>query len=192
MQKIPSVFLRDFDGDPRFVLPTVTPGCEWVLTNEGIATRKRDGTACRIDERGKLWRRYDAKEGKEPPTGFIPAQAPDLKTGHWPGWIPVGDGPQDKWYHAAPWPTEPGTYELCGPKFQTNAELLSEHTFFRHGGEPIAVPTLSLNPTVAYTQLHDILAANYIEGIVWHHPDGRMAKLKRSDFGLSWLPKRER
>ena len=25
-----------------------------------------------------------------------------------------------------------------------------------------------------------------IEGIVWHHPDGRMAKIKRRDFGLSW------
>ena len=25
-----------------------------------------------------------------------------------------------------------------------------------------------------------------IEGIVWHHEDGRMAKIKRSDFGIKW------
>ena len=24
------------------------------------------------------------------------------------------------------------------------------------------------------------------EGIVWHHPDGRMAKIKRKDFGFDW------
>lgn len=23
-------------------------------------------------------------------------------------------------------------------------------------------------------------------GVVFHHPDGRMAKIKRSDFGLAW------
>lgn len=30
------------------------------------------------------------------------------------------------------------------------------------------------------------LAENVIEGLVWHHPDGRMAKIKRRDFGLKW------
>jgi hypothetical protein len=24
------------------------------------------------------------------------------------------------------------------------------------------------------------------EGIVWHHPDGRMAKVKARDFGIRW------
>ena len=67
MKKIPSLFMRDFAGDPRRVLPALTPGCEWVLHNEGVATRKRDGTACLVDEVGRLWRRYDAKGGKQPP-----------------------------------------------------------------------------------------------------------------------------
>lgn len=30
------------------------------------------------------------------------------------------------------------------------------------------------------------LAEWMIEGLVWHHPDGRMAKIKRRDFGLKW------
>ena len=25
-----------------------------------------------------------------------------------------------------------------------------------------------------------------VEGIVWHHPDGRMVKIKRKDFGFKW------
>ena len=30
------------------------------------------------------------------------------------------------------------------------------------------------------------VANNNLEGIVWHHPDGRWAKIKRRDFGLKW------
>lgn len=33
--------------------------------------------------------------------------------------------------------------------------------------------------------IRDFLDENaHIEGIVWHHPDGRMAKIKAKDFGL--------
>jgi len=190
MKKIPSLFVRDFENDPKLVLPLLTPGCEWVLAGEGTPTRKRDGTACLIDDFGWLWRRYEAKHGKTPPEGFSPAQpAPDPKTGHWPGWLMVRQSaPQDKWYFAATWPTGPGTYELCGPKFQSNAEGLAAHVFFRHGGE-----VLQLQPRVhegdiveVYTSLRFVMARFEMGGIVWQHPDGRMAKLKRSDFGFAW------
>ena len=26
----------------------------------------------------------------------------------------------------------------------------------------------------------------FLEGVVWHHPDGRMVKIKRKDFGYKW------
>jgi hypothetical protein len=32
--------------------------------------------------------------------------------------------------------------------------------------------------------LRDWLSLVNIEGLVWHHPDGRMAKIKLRDFGL--------
>lgn len=32
--------------------------------------------------------------------------------------------------------------------------------------------------------LRSYLANKDIEGIVWHHPDGRMVKIKGKDFGL--------
>jgi hypothetical protein len=197
VKKIPSLFVRDFEGDPRFVLPVLTPACEWVFRGEGIPTRKRDGTACMVDEQGRLWRRYDAKNGKTPPAGFQPAQAAaDEITGHWPGWLLVGAGPQDKWYHVTPAPTTPGTYELCGPKFQNNAEDLPEHIFFRHGGElvedfPTQVELATIwattdNTAALFAFLRAVFSRLSMEGVVWHHFDGRMVKLKRSDFGYTW------
>ncbi len=191
MKKIPSLFMRDFDGDPARVLPIVTAGCEWVLADEGVATRKRDGTATMVDTDGALWRRYDAKGGKTPPDGFVSAQPePDHVTKHWPGWLKVGNGPQDKWYHATKWPRSPGTYELCGPKFQTNAENLIGHEFFRHGLEVVSMPRMADLAALDVAGVFKLLSGYFqhldMEGVVWHHPDGRMAKLKRSDFGLDW------
>jgi hypothetical protein len=34
-----------------------------------------------------------------------------------------------------------------------------------------------------FVGLREYLSGRDIEGVVWHHPDGRMAKLKGSDFG---------
>lgn len=96
MKKIISLFQRNYDGD-RLVRNEVVPGAEWVLSGDGVATRKWDGTCC-MARNGKLYKRYDAKAGKKPPEGFEPAQEPDPVTGHWPGWLLIGAGPEDK-YH---------------------------------------------------------------------------------------------
>jgi hypothetical protein len=150
VQKIISLFKRDYEGT-RQVYDEVVPGAEWVLAGRGVATEKYDGTCCMVRD-GKLYKRYDAKHGKTPPPLFEPAQDPDPATGHWPGWVPVGDGPADQWHVAALQASGAigdGTYELMGRKCK-------------------AIPS------------------NPIEGIVWHHPDGRMVKIKRRDLGLPW------
>lgn len=179
MEKIISLFQRNYDGD-RLVRDEVVPGAEWVLAGEGIATRKWDGTCCKVED-GNLYKRYDAKHGKAPPVGFIPAQDPDPITGHWPGWILVGDGPEDRWHREA-WAAEryslqDGTYELCGPKVQKNPEGLAIHHLIRHG-------TIHLDAPRTFAELREWFQRQDIEGIVWHHPDGRMVKIKRRDFGL--------
>lgn len=188
MRKIPSLFVRDWNGDRRLVTREVNPECQWVLDGEGIATRKYDGT-CVLVRDGRLYRRYDAKHGKAPPSGFEPAQpAPDEATGHWPGWLPVGDEPESRWHKAAfaaAMATErttlhDGTYELCGPHFQANPERLATDGFVRHGKAAVWIDFLT------FDGIRDALADLEIEGIVWHHLDGRMAKIKRSDFGLEW------
>ena len=183
MHKIPTLFKRDYDGN-RLVYNEVVEGCEWVVSGEGQATEKFDGTSCLVNASG-YFKRYDAKAGKTPPDGFIPAQdAPDEVTGHWPGWLRVGDGNEDKWhregYHNSVESLPRGTYELVGPKVQGNPYRLEHHELWRHGVQKLP------DAPRDFDGLRDWLATHEVEGIVWHHPDGRMCKLKRRDFGLPW------
>lgn len=181
MQKIPTVFVRDMQT--RQLSQLVTPGCVWVIDGEGVATEKIDGTACLVRD-GKLYRRYDAKVGRTPPADFEPAQPEaDAHTGHWPGWVPVGDGPDDQYHREAwaEWDTwEDGTYELVGPKIQGNPYNLTTHSLVKHGGDVLEIPHLT------FSGIRLFLARHQMEGIVWYHPDGRKAKIKRNDFGLKW------
>lgn len=177
MNKIISLFQRNYGGD-RLVRNEVVPGAEWVVAGEGVPTRKWDGTCCMVRS-GVLYKRYDAKHGKTPPVGFQPAQDPDPVTGHWPGWIAVGEGPDDRWHRAAFKGTEAdGTYELLGPKVQGNPDGYSEHVLVPHGAEFVA------NCPRDFDGLREFFASHDMEGVVWHHPDGRMVKIKAKDFGL--------
>lgn len=184
MRKILSLYQRNYETD-RLVRDEVVPGAEWVLAGEGVATRKVDGTCARV-LLGRLFKRYDAQHGKTPPAGFEPAQDPDPLTGHWPGWIAVGEGPDDRWFREA-WAAEPGlpdgTYELCGPKVQGNPEGFPSHVLVPHGKEVLA------DAPRTFEGLKAFLLSRSIEGIVWHHPDGRMVKIKKRDFVKSG-PKR--
>lgn len=189
MQKIISLFQRNYDGD-RLVRDEIVPGAEWVVNGEGVATVKHDGTCCMVDD-GVLYKRFDAKRGKQPPLGFQPAQEPDEQTGHWPGWVPVhSDDPASRWHCEAVAPNPvthcnlpDGTYELVGPKVQGNPYHLERHVLWAHGHEHIYVPA------VAYEGLREFLRKMPFEGVVWHHPDGRMVKIKRRDFGFPWPTK---
>lgn len=159
----------------------MVPDAEWVLAGEGVATRKWDGTPFLVRE-GRLYKRYDAKHGKTPPANWEPLQpAPDPESGHWPGWLPVGDGPEDAAIREAAqvgMPGIDGTYELCGPKVNRNPEDFPTHVLVPHGARRLDDAPRSFEELRAYFQAHDI------EGIVWHHPDGRMVKIKGKDFGI--------
>lgn len=184
MKKIISLFQRNYDGD-RLVRNEIVPGAEWVVNGEGVATRKFDGTCCMI-RNGNLYKRYDVKKGKTHPDGFEPAQEPDAVTGHWPGWLPVNNNTEDRWhieaakatmnFHVAGGNYYDGTYELCGPKINGNPEHFENHVLIRHGVE--ILPDVPRD----YEGLKKYLDGS-IEGIVWHHPDGRMVKIKAKDFG---------
>lgn len=187
MKKIPSVFKIDWTDHKRGqVLDEVNPGCEWVLEGSGYPTRKWDGTACLIQD-GVLYKRYDRKkdkntdEYKQAPEGWFPAQDPDPITGHWTGWMPIG--PNDKWHQEVlPLVQQlpDGTYELVGPKINGNPEHICMHVLIQHGNMYYDVSDRSREG------LKKFLEENEIEGLVFHHPDGRMAKIKRKDFGIPW------
>lgn len=176
MRKIPTLFLRD-ENDRRYVTRQVNPDTAWVLDGEGVATRKFDGTCTMLDESGRWWARREVKPGKAAPAGFV-AEQTDEVTGKTMGWEPIEQSPFVKAFRSTdPVPTEPGTYELCGPKVNGNPEQFPEHELIRHG-----VAALTGVPT-NYDDLARYLGDGFpYEGIVWRHPDGRMAKIKRRDF----------
>lgn len=183
MKKIPTLFVRDAE-DRRYVTGEVAPGCEWVLAGEGVATRKYDGTCMMRDEHG-WWARREVKPGKQAPTSFVLVER-DENTGKGIGWIPALESPFVKYFreaiegkHGLPH----GTYELVGPKINGNPERLDSHRLVSHENaeripffDPMPQTLDELAPTFA------LLEKNGIEGVVWHHPGGRMAKLKVKDF----------
>ncbi len=189
MRKIPTLFVRD-PANPSRVTPEVAPGCEWVLAGEGRATRKLDGTACTFVG-GHLHKRREVKPGQAPPPGFVVAGEENGKT---QGWVPVGDGPEDTAHREAlehieltaagrrtaergGWEPDDPTFELLGPKVQRNPEGIADHRLYTHGAWSLP------DAPRTFAELDGYLAEQDIEGIVFHHPDGRMAKIKGRDFG---------
>ena len=183
MQKIPTLFLKDLNN-LALVTAEPNPLCQWVFDGDGVATRKFDGTAAAIID-GILYKRYDVKKGRQVPLNAIPCQDPDSITGHWPHWVRVNSSnKEDKYFYEAlikQFPLKNGTYELCGPKVNGNHEGLSEHELIEHGGERYISPLSMLT----YENLKLFLTNENIEGIVFHHKtDGRMCKIRKSDFGI--------
>lgn len=180
MQKITTLFKKNPENLGR-VINEVNPGNEWVFNGEGKATRKFDGTAAAIIN-GELYKRYDVKKGKTVPIGAMPCQDPDEITGHWPHWVKCDrNKPEDKYFFEAfdqsnLWTNS--TYELCGEKVQGNPEKLKGHNLIRHG----SFICVGLDRT--WEGIKEYLEANDFEGIVFHHPDGRMCKIRKSDFGI--------
>lgn len=183
MKKLSTLYKKD-PNDLGRVINQIDPQNEWVFKDKGVkATRKWDGAACAIIN-GHLYKRYDAKKGKTPPEFAIPCQDPDPITGHWPHWVLCDHlKPEDKYFIRA-WInsgyTEDGTYEFVGPKSQGNPEKLTENTLVRHGADDLDL-TLGI---YGYEDFKQYLLTVDIEGIVFHHPDGRMCKLRKSDYGI--------
>lgn len=184
MQKIQTLFERDWDGDRSRVLPQFAAGTEWVAAGEGVATRKYDGSAVLVED-GKLFKRLAIKEDATPPEGFIEVEREqNERTGVVKiiGWVLVSDGAEDSWHRDAfalyDYELPNGTYELLGPKVQGNPEGMENHVLLLHGDTLIEDAPTDFEGLLAFFEAHDV------EGIVWHHPDGRMAKIKARDFGL--------
>ena len=194
MKKIPTLFKREYENNHVIrTLPIVTPGMEWVLAGEGLATKKLDGACCAIID-GVFYKRYDAKNGKPVPEGAIKCQDdPDPITGHWPCWVKVDKkNPVDKWFLEAYYVTsmwtnqgltlEDGTYEAIGLHFNGNPYKMNEDYIVRHGISPIDVER-------SFDGIKKYLKEHYIEGIVFWKDGEPKCKIKRSDFGFEWNEK---
>ena len=191
MRKIPTLFRRDPD-DRRYVLPEVTPGCEWVLAGEGRPTQKFDGTCVMLDSDLAWWARREVKPGRTAPPDFV-AVSTDEVTGRTVGWEPVEQSAFARWHDEAlrqagdtdipghDRPLLPGTYELIGPKVNGNPERSESHRLVPHATTPtMPLPDLSFEGIRAAALRW---GADGVEGVVWHHGDGeRFVKIKARDF----------
>lgn len=189
MKKIPTLFERQFGNHEVIgITDNITSGCEEALLH-GQATIKVDGACCAIIG-GELYKRYDAKKGKKPPEGAIPCCDPDPITGHWPHWVKVGDGPEDKWFRKA---FENSSYiadlgpctltcEAVGPHFQGNPYELVDDLLLIHG-------TAKVDVDRNFFSIKEWLENHYEEGLVFWLNGEPVCKIKRSDFGLPWNQK---
>lgn len=184
MKKIPTLFEREYKNHKVVgIKPNVTPGMEWVLNGDGIATIKIDGSCCAIIN-GELYKRYDAKKGKKPPVGAIPCSEPDPVTEHWPHWVKIDEkNSVDKWFIVAMQNTigelQDGTYEAIGPHFQGNPYNQNVDALYKHGKDIINVER-------TFDGIKKYLFEHKIEGIVFWKDGEPQCKIKRSDFGFKW------
>ena len=175
MKKMPTIFQRNYDNRAN-AFNMQHPDCEWVFNGEGVATRKWDGTCCMIKD-GDYYKRICVKKNKIPPQGFIEEQF-DERTGKAFGWVPVTE--DDKWHIEAMYVDLPdGTYELIGPNVHGNPEGFVRHDLLSHKHVSIYRGILR-----TFNGIRDFMKDKNIEGIVFQHPDGRMAKIKKSDYGM--------
>ncbi len=183
VEKIPTLYERD---DRFHVVDAPRPECKWVFDGEGTPTEKLDGTNLRLTVRsGQLVR----VEKRRNPSKVQKQQ------GIVDGWYSDSDphSAEDKWVLAAAkntdvsgWPDGEHPCEALGPRIQGNPLELSDHLCVPFNLE---VPLYRDVPR-DYEGLREFLATlesafspgHLAEGIVFHHPDGRRAKIKRKDF----------
>jgi len=175
------MFVRDETVKGHPVTDQIKPECQWVLDGEGIATVKLDGTNVKV-ENGQLFKRQKPKEADYDDAAYVPCDR---------------SNPADRWAFEAfnAGHQGNGIYELVGPKVQGNPQGHASHTLVkvvpflpRLGAIDSEVRSVFYGRT--FDGLKRWLLDHRVEGIVFHHPDGRMAKIKRRDFGLPWPMKR--
>lgn len=183
MEKIPTIFERD---DRFHVVDKPRAECEWVFAGAGRATEKLDGTNARLTVRSGTIVRVEKRRN--------PSKA-QKAAGIVDGWYVDTDeqGSEDKWLREAAantvvtsWPDGEHSVEALGPRIQGNPLGLAEHICVPFN---LAVPDYQDAPRT-YAELNEWLGTlesryapgHLAEGVVFHHPDGRRAKIKRKDF----------
>jgi len=173
-------------GSDYVCIDKLKPDCEWVI-HEGFATEKLDGTNVMIWVRGEtvlaFFRRITPPREQSP--------SPLDKFGLYEE-VNRSD-PNSKWIIDAlnntdlsGWPDGDHCCEAIGPKIQGNPLGLASRRC-----EPLdlwpfiyeSFPRTFNEIRSALENLESLCSPGHIaEGVVFHHPDGRRAKIKRRDL----------
>lgn len=187
MNKIPTIFKRNWEGD-RKVINEYTDGVTADLLNQCVATEKVDGTNVRITVRNGMVVRLEKRRN--------PTKLEKAKGIEDPWYVDADQyDPEDKWIYDSVKNTDISNV----PDGEFSAEAYGKNV----QGNPLGMPgnqlmIFSLQDHVVifgdvptkYEELKKFLQqrrtvigeSGTIEGIVWHHPDGRMYKIKAKDF----------
>jgi hypothetical protein len=183
MEKIPTIFERD---EHFKVVDRPRKGCDWVFAGEGRATEKLDGTNVRLTLRAGQVVRVEKRRN---PSKLQKQQ------GVIDGWYVDADefSKEDKWIFESVkgtdvhgWPDGEHAAEALGPHIQGNLLGLTRNLcvpFNLEIPEYQDVPRDFAGLKQLLAELDSLFAPGHLaEGIVFHHPDGRRAKIKRKDF----------
>lgn len=188
MQKISTIFERD--GQTRGVTDQFSPWVEGFNFEEAIATEKLDGTNVRITVRNHTLVRLEKRRNPtklEKAKGLVEpwyVDASEFEAG-------------DKYMWEAAQNTdlssiEDGEWsaEALGPKIQGNPLNLEKHILFLFSVPSEVAKVVFDDAPHTFEELKVWLPQQRskfgkdcgIEGLVWHHPSGKMAKIKQKDF----------
>jgi len=184
MEKIPTLFIR---GADHKVTDEVHPDCQWVLDGEGIITEKLDGTNVRLTIRKKETVRVEKRKN--------PSRL-QKERGITEPWYADAtfEKPEDKHIMGAAyqtiidWPDGVHCCEAIGPMIQGNTLNLVHPLCFPFDLYPLAIVESAAPITfedirrICFETSSRLSPGNKMEGLVFHHPDGRRAKIKRKDF----------
>jgi len=196
MRRIPTVFITD---NNKIASKSYNKECMWVMDRTKLnAYIKIDGMPCYSDG-AIIYRRYNRKllksgKRRDVPKNLIwkPSEIEDSQDKNFYGWLQIDKNSNNKFFiealtnyvrthnHSLPM----GSYELVGPKINKNIYKLKKHILVRHKNKEILPPPVLWEEIEWFFRFNPI--GRSIEGIVFHHRDGRMAKIKRINFGLSW------
>src|SRR5574343_275568 len=193
MKKISTLIIINYINNVAYPTDEIAHKNQWVIDDKEnvIATQKFDGIACAIIN-GELYKRQDVRKGKKIPENSIPCQdKPDETTGHFPHWVKCDKNlKSDKLFFEGfdnLVNKQDGTYELCGEQISTerfvqnyNVEKIIGHKLIKHGSVELKIDDWSINGFKEFLSKKE----NDLEGIVFHHKDGRMCKLRKKDFGF--------
>ena len=106
-------------------------------------------------------------------------------------YVPCDRGnPADRWafeaFDAAGPAIQDGIYELIGPKVRGNPYHRTDHLIVSVVPPDSTLYLDEVGMSRSFDGLREYLSDRNIEGIVFHGRDGRLAKIKRRDFGLPW------
>lgn len=203
MYKIPTLFVRD---DKFKLTPVLKPECAWVAEGAPVVrvTEKVDGTNIRLTVRhGQIVR---VEKRRNPSKEH---QAHGIKDGWYVDTSPAS--PEDKhilaavdtiaqWMGVMDIPDGEHCAEACGPNIQGNPLKLGQPSVYffdrpdhqrMYHDVPRDLPGLrdyleNLYSEIGTEMVGSVYPASrpHAEGLVFHHVDGRRAKIKRRDFGF--------